>query len=252
MSQNPSVENDSTPSLSTATATNVTSEVTTADHAPQVRSGTLRFVLPALKDSDEHRYGLVPYPNCYQDALQSAIEVLGKYRPSMTTENIILRYSQKNREGAFVWVDILPAHWSQLVHPGEEVAIYPLYNTGVPSGPEFVRGHLLLTFGTRTRSRTAWSDVSQKHINSEIDRPKSFKEANRLIQICIREQSANAGTTLVDLDTKKVRYYYFKKNAQGKESTDLWVAFPPAAYQDDDVWRACVPLPGSIFGFMLE
>lgn len=97
-------------------------------------------------------------------------------------ENVILRCSTKNREGKWIWADILPHDWTVVLRNGAEVGVFEKQRQRTLDSVDlFVHGKVYLTRGTRkdTESKTNWTKINQIKSPSSrpgpfIDRPKTY------------------------------------------------------------------------------
>jgi hypothetical protein len=55
-----------------------------------------------------------------------------------------------------------------------------------------------------------------------------------------------------DLTQLEFKFYTFTTSRGGVPTTDAWIEFPDAAYEDDKTWRTIVPEFNQILGFTLH
>lgn len=88
-----------------------------------------------------------------------------------TPDDILLRCSARNREGGWIWADVLPQDWETVLqHFDGEVGVFRT--------KAFVRGKIFISYGHVTNGcETIWTCVSLGQ--PTIDRPESY-EVRRL------------------------------------------------------------------------
>lgn len=211
---------------------------------------TLAIVLPALSERDVDRYAIIPYHDTYDMVLQETIKAFVSLRPHINTTNSVLRYRLKNAEGCFVWADVQPEHWLQLVRPGAEVGL-------CPAETPFLVGSVFLTFGKEFGpNETRWTHSDKDRVSREIwiDRPRSFQEANVSVRNVIDSLNDTSGfeSLLKGKGGNSFKYFYFEKARRGELRNCEWCEFPEEAYAHDSLWRKIVSRPGSFLGFKLQ
>lgn len=214
----------------------------------QAQEDCLRFILPSslTKDGEDH-YVDIPAKGSmsYSETVNGAIKHLSQYRHGMTQDNIVVRRREFNRTDDWIWVDMSPEHWLDLVHPGDEMGIFPRN--------EFTNGLVFYAYGSEVYGRTTWSELVIKEKMPTIDRPLSYKDATRRLNLNIanlinldHETGKTMPSELVRLSNK----FYFVTFED--TATARYRYFPEEAYTNDEVWREWVPRPGSILGFILK
>jgi len=84
-----------------------------------------------------------------------------------TPENTTLRCSTKNREGQWVWADMLPQDWEKMINQfgSNEVGVFEDKRLIKKSTIEFVNGQVMLTCG-RVDHHRGWK-------SADVDQPLS-------------------------------------------------------------------------------
>jgi len=213
------------------------------DNKSLAKRETLTFAF--IQDSDEpgHTYyAVVPFPETYQAALVAAVAILGSRMTDPRPDNIVLKCSVKNREGVWAWANIEPMHWKLVLgRHGDEVGVFEKRRK-----EGFVEGKVYVTIGIFDGFRTRWKDVDKKHDWHIMDRPKDFNEAVRMVKSwATKTRSTEHAQRLTSPDTKCTFYNL-------TDQLHSWVAFPPAAYTDDEIWRLVVPPIGHTLGVLLS
>ena len=99
-----------------------------------------------------------------------------------TPENTTLKCSTKNREGQWVWADILPQDWEKMINRfgSNEVGIFEDKRLFKKSTIEFVNGEVVLSCGKVDGSQLKWTKPF--HENSRkiepialMSRPRNYK-----------------------------------------------------------------------------
>jgi hypothetical protein len=209
---------------------------------------TLAFV-----EGDTPQYAVVPFPETYQAAVVAAIAVLGSYMSDPRPENIVLKCSAKSREGVWIWANIEPKNWKLVLgHYGDDVGVFEKRRD-----MGFLHGEVDLAIKTFTEHRTQWKHVTGSY---DIDRPKNFQDAVDIVKslTCEHFWQPECFKELQKFDSPdaKCTFYRFfgEKDVRfvGEKDVRSWVAFPPAAYTDDHIWRSIVPPPGQTLGLQIS
>ncbi|KAJ6622793.1 hypothetical protein B0H10DRAFT_2012907 [Mycena sp. CBHHK59/15] len=123
--------------------------------ATESSSGRLTLAYPSNEKDGKTRYAVVPFPGSYQAAVTASLKVLGKYMTDAREDNILLRYSTKNREGA-------------------------------RRIPKFLHGPVYLVVGEKKGSKTKWSEIDKRE-PAMMDRPESFAGAIEMSKKCMTD-----------------------------------------------------------------
>ncbi|KAF8991249.1 hypothetical protein BDQ17DRAFT_1371042 [Cyathus striatus] len=86
----------------------------------------VKLVLPAVfyPNLNDDRYGLVFKPQTYEDAQRTALKVFGEMLGiNVEPHNIILRCCIKNRDGNWVWADMIKKDWEKILNASSMVEI---------------------------------------------------------------------------------------------------------------------------------
>ncbi|KAJ7173069.1 hypothetical protein C8R43DRAFT_978379 [Mycena crocata] len=198
---------------------------------------TFAYLSPASGEGT--RYAVVPFPKSYADAIKTALAVLGRHMTDPRDDNIILKYSAKNREGDWIWADIEPGSWSLVVQPfGEEVGVFE--KRTIPS--VFWQGPVYLLMGsTRDDGETTWEKNDTRSM-TKIDRPASHAEAVERVKQTSRFKFGLSGSKEV------FKFYMFESTPHGLK----WIPFPAHSTTDDTVWKLLAPEPYSILGVIIS
>ncbi|KAF5371056.1 hypothetical protein D9757_010313 [Collybiopsis confluens] len=234
--------------------------------ASTARKEILTFVIPATEEGEKERNALVPLPKTYNEAVTSAIRVLGDYVGDASAENIRLRCRVQNKEKKWIWADIDPENWQLLVSAGDDVGVFEKLK--IPRGMDlFLHGQVYLVFGERQPRQLVWSEVVPNnsrqgpHKEMLVRRPSSFTDAMQLLRAAISLRSF--GDYVRDIDhrhfkdwtdedwaraTPKIKFYTF---INPNLSTAVFRQLPELAYTNDDVWRFAVSMPGEVLGVVV-
>ncbi|KAJ7628724.1 hypothetical protein FB45DRAFT_919106 [Roridomyces roridus] len=192
----------------------------------------------AYRSPTETHYAVISFPQSYQEAVDIAVKVLGKYMEfPVQACNVVLRRSAKNREGDWIWADLEPSQWSSLVRPEDEVRLIRKSSFDLMNPSVFLCGTIELVVGEEKSGKTIWSASTIK-----MDRPKSYSSAVDLARASIRRE--------------------FEPNMQSSESPEWRVLqgrpffyhfedFPNVWYQipeDWEDWEKFVTPPGAYLG----
>ncbi|KAF5362854.1 hypothetical protein D9758_007139 [Tetrapyrgos nigripes] len=79
------------------------------------RPGRLTLALPLNDTATQYRYAVVPLPKTYSEAIAAAARVFGNFLIDPTPERIVLRLRIKSKENEWIWADVDPSNWEQLV-----------------------------------------------------------------------------------------------------------------------------------------
>ena len=99
----------------------------------------------------------------------------------LKSENTTLRCSTKNREGQWVWADILPQDWEKMINRfgSNEVGVFEDKRLIKTSTIEFVNGEVMLTCGKVDLSQLTWTQIFHPESASEpvtlMCRPKNYE-----------------------------------------------------------------------------
>ncbi|KAG5653866.1 hypothetical protein H0H81_009945 [Sphagnurus paluster] len=148
----------------------------TTNRAGRLNRGTVTLVL--LKLNADPRYALVPLPETYEEAKELALETLGRYM-ILPAPNITLRQSIQNKEGDWIWADILPHHWTILVHDGSEVGIF---GVRAKNDGAFIEGAVRVLHWIDDGDSVEWTDLGFNA--KEIDRPKTYNVRTYVCSRC--------------------------------------------------------------------
>ncbi|KAJ7177809.1 hypothetical protein C8R46DRAFT_1075010 [Mycena filopes] len=214
---------------------------------------TVSYRSPNADEPTPTRYAIVPFPQTYEEAVTSALKLLGKYIAGLSpgVNQVILRSSAKNREGEWIWVDFDPSNWLLVAAPGSEVGLFEAQPRALDSNAPFWGGQVYLVFGETKGGLTTWSRLDPRNHAHLINRPGSYAEAVE----AIKRHAAERVSWIKDypaikaiLDPGKtlpVTFYEFKNPA---ERLTEWLQFPSVTTTNEDAWKAFVPLPHGVLG----
>ncbi|KAK7464719.1 hypothetical protein VKT23_005925 [Stygiomarasmius scandens] len=174
---NPPLEDSATEPTSTAPSNPVEPSIgVQATSTDTERHRTIILALPIDDTATEFRHAVVPLPNTYLDAIESATRVYSDLIIDPTPEHIVLRQLTKNKKTEWVWADIDPANWKTLVSNKDQIGVFK--RRGILEN--FLHGKVFISFGYKTMGRpTTWTDVTDRrgeiHEYTIVDRPTSYQ-----------------------------------------------------------------------------
>ncbi|KAF8161672.1 hypothetical protein B0H34DRAFT_796419 [Crassisporium funariophilum] len=194
---------------------------------------------------------MVPLPTSYEEAVSLAIELLGTYLDDPKPESVVLKIGTPSKRETFVWADVAPRHWAQVVNPDDEIGVFPIHM----DEPSFLHGAVMMRVALKMASgpvNEMWLVAAEHkdgggHGYFNMSRPRNFQEAVSLV----KQLNFPKGLRPPAVEGTPDRFR-FGVDAHGLDGTlPGWREIPPRAYSDEAVWRKHVPLPGKSFRVIL-
>ncbi|KAF8196154.1 hypothetical protein BJ912DRAFT_128573 [Pholiota molesta] len=217
------------------------------------------------KNGDQH--AAIRFPASYEDAMATIKQSLGQYLKGGPTmiDAVELLCPMLDMDDEWAWAKADKKDWDLIIEEVERTR--KTLGIRQPKDVGFTRGPVVLAYGEPHLGLTQWTstpsaDESKKWPRpgyATIDRPRSYKEAVAVVigaaasinipylppvYLGIKEAR--------DLAQVEFRFYSFITNKDGVPTTDAWIEFPAAAYEDEKIWRAVVPEHHQILGFTLH
>ncbi|KAF7366353.1 hypothetical protein MSAN_00891800 [Mycena sanguinolenta] len=235
--------------------TNPTSPSNSAGTMPTmtpINSRTLTLTYSRPGEGGATHHAIIPFPERYEQAVADALKLLGKYMTNADPQakDVVLKYSiMQKRDGKWIWAEFEPANWLLVVQPGAEIG---MFEREVPRSLAvkeiFWRGPVYLAFGETNNSLTTWQGLDPTNRAEPslylIDRPVNYAEAVAATRNCVAGYNTRSAIKRVQEPGRTLTFYLF----EDQRTVHNWIAIPPQATTDDNLWQALVPPPHALMG----